>query len=116
MGALAQHHGENDFFKNQRDYAENQHHQKHTKSHCNKDKKSGDYQHKKQAKMEHRIEKKVSKMSKRLDLSPKQQQELTQLLNKNYEQKRALRKEFKQEVKNLLTPEQRQKFKHHKRT
>lgn len=116
MGALAQHHNDNDFFKNQRSVAENHHNQNLAKSYCNKDNKSGYKHHKKQAKMEHRIERKVTKMTRKLNLSLEQQQNLKQLFHKQLKQKRALKREFRQEVKLLLTPQQQQKLQHRNRT
>ncbi|WP_321325424.1 hypothetical protein [Thiomicrorhabdus sp.] len=68
-----------------------------------------------QAKMENRINFKVERMAKRLDLTKKQQHKLKQILKNKAEKKRELYKETKQQIHNILNPEQIKKMKRFKK-
>jgi len=64
-----------------------------------------------QAKMEKRINFKVERMTQRLDLTVKQQHKLKLILKDKAQQKRQLYKETKQQIHNILSPEQIKKIK-----
>ena len=109
FGAYAHNHGQGDFFKNQRvaqydgQHDFNKQHKK-----CHHKKISPQERH---AKMQQRIDRKVERMADKFKLSQKQQHELKQILQAKYEKKRQLRKESRQQIHDLLTPEQRRLMK-----
>lgn len=73
-------------------------------------------QEERQTKMEKRIQYKVEKMTKKLDLNAVQQQQLAQILKQKAEKKSDLNKETKQQIKAILNPEQIQKMQHFKKS
>ncbi len=114
FGAYAYNHNDDDFFKNER----GAYSVKDKKCHGHFDRKSF-YQsspEQRQAKMEKRIERKVQRMAERLDLTEKQQHKLKKILKHKALKKMELRKETRQQVRELLTPQQREQMKKNYRT
>lgn len=107
FGAYA--YGQNDFCKSQAKYQEAHgfhHHMKpHSKS-CNRFQKMTPEQ--RQAKMEKRIDRKVERMAYELNLTQKQQHKLKRILLKRSEKKRELYRESRQQINQILNPEQRE--------
>ena len=69
-----------------------------------------------QAKMEKRINFKVERMTKKLNLTENQQHELKSIFVKRAEKKRELYKETKQQIRGILNPEQIQKMEKFKKS
>jgi len=68
-----------------------------------------------QAKMEKRINFKVERMTKKLNLTENQQNELKSIFVKRAEKKLELYKETKQQIKDILNPEQVEKMEQFKK-
>jgi len=107
FGAYA--YGQNDFCKSQPKYQQahgSHHHMKpHSKS-CDRYQKMTPEQ--RQAKMEKRIDRKVQRMTSELNLTQKQQHKLKRILQDRFEKKRELYRESRQQINQMLSPEQRE--------
>lgn len=77
------------------------------------DSKDGYKKHDREATMEQRVNHKVDRMAKHLDLSDAQKAEMKQLMLKHKQEKQAQRKQMREDLQKILTPEQRKKMQEH---
>ena len=117
FGAIAQGHEKDNFFTNQNTSLHN--------NYAHKDRHHTNCGHQKPNKMAHkqykekralRIQRKVEKMANKLDLTPNQKVQLTIVIKNKAQQKHNLRKQYREQLRQILTPEQRKRLHKHKKT
>jgi len=99
-------HGEHSFWDKK------SHHKGH---HCSKKGHKADVSpEKRQAMMQLKIENKLERLTAKLDLTPKQQVKIREILKEKQLKKQQMRKETRMQIDQVLTVEQRQKLPGHK--
>lgn len=61
-----------------------------------------------------RMEKRMERMTKSLELNEKQQQQMREIMKRYMEKRKAIKEEKINKIKSILTPEQQKKFEKHR--